>query len=150
MGRKKQSNPFADVDGLDGCAYAVISDKQYNSAAYKMLSEKGKDILTVCKLCRQFHVGTDKNGNSRTINGNRLYFYLNRELAERYGFKNPNVTRLAMIEVVKYGFIDVIENNSHRHKKNVYAYSSKWLEYCGNDLELSRGARTFIQGKKKN
>lgn len=148
MSRKKHENPFSFVDGLSGCAFATVSEMQVTSAAYRKLSDKAKVLLVVCKLCRQYHTGKDKDGKPRTIHGNILYFFFNRKLAERYGFVNPNKTRAALVELILYGFVDVIENNGHRHKKNVYAFCAKWQQYNGSDLELSDGARTYIQGKK--
>lgn len=145
--KKKTPNPFAGVDGLDGCAFTTVSDTQVLSPAYRKLSDKAKTLLIVCKLCRKYHRGEDKNEKPRTIKGNILYFYFNRKLAEQYGFKNPNVTRAALVELVRYGFIDVIENNAHRHIRNIYAYCSKWQQYNGQDIELSNAARTFVQGK---
>lgn len=147
MSRKKHNNPFARVDGMNGGAFCTLSDEQATSRAYMKLSDGAARLLMVCKLCRQYHTGTDKDGRSRAIQGNILYFYLNRKLAERYGFTNPNRTRAEMIELVRLGFIDVIECNAHRRKKNVYAYCSKWQQYNGQDIELSNAARTFIQGK---
>ena len=149
MSRKKKTpNPFAWVDGMgEGIAFTQMSEAQILSPAYRKLSDKAKTLLIVVKMCRKYHRGSDTDGNPRTIKGNILYFYFNRKIAEQYGFKNPNVTRKALCELIRYGFIDVIENNAHRRIKNVYAYCSKWQGYKGQDIELSKAALLFINGK---
>lgn len=149
MSRKRNNNPFAYVDGIGkGTPFAILSDTQAKSPTYQKLSDGAKYVLMVCRLCRQFHSGTDKDGRSRNIQGNILYFYFNREIQKRYGLNNPNKVRRELVELVQNGFVDVIENNSHRHIKNVYAFSSKWAELDkGQDIELSNGAKIFIQGK---
>lgn len=150
MGRPKKLSPFAAADGLSkGEAFASMSDMQVRSAAYQGLSDGAKYVLLVCKLCRQYHVGHDKDGNSRMISGDPLRFYFNREIQQRYGLGNPNKVRRELIELVEAGFIDVIECNWNQRKKNVYRFSGKWQQMDkGQQIELSQGALTFIAGRK--
>lgn len=146
MGKKNSINPFDDVDGVNPynhCAFSRLTDDMALSKVYQSLSADAKNVLSICKLCRRFHT---KN----KLLDNPLCFYFNRNLQERYGLKNPNKTRIAIIELVQKGFLDVKENNSHAHTKNIYAFSSKWrhLEKTG-EIDLSPAAKTYIQGRKK-
>lgn len=151
MGRRTNINPFGTVDGIrKNGSFAVITEKQATSKAYKALSDGAKYVLTVCKLCRQYHVGKDRNGDSRMINGDPLKFYFNRELQKRYGLSNPNKTRQELIELVKYGFIDIVTSGWTTRTKTVYIFSTKWqLLDQGEDIELSEAAKAFITGRKK-
>lgn len=151
MSRTKKTNPFAYCDGLEKNApFAMLTDKQALSPTYQKLSDGAKHVLMICRLCRKYHKGTDKNGSSRSIHGNNLYFYFNRAIQKQYGLTNPNRVRAELIELVSKGFLDVIECNAHRRKKNVYAFCAKWqeLDHSG-EITLSDGARTYIQGKGK-
>lgn len=142
-------NPFAAADGqTKNGAYTLMTDTQVRSAAYQSLSDGAKQVLLICKLCRQYHVGTDKNGNARAINGDPLRFYFNREIQRRYGLNNPNKVRRELIELVKAGFIDVIECNANRRLKNVYRFDHKWQQMDRGQIQLSQGALTFITGRK--
>ena len=149
MSRKKHFNPYAYCDGLDkGVPFATLSDRQAESPTFQKMSDGAKYVLMVCRLCRQYHTGTDKNGRSRSIQGNGLYFYFNRAIQKKYGLNNPNRVRAELIELVQGGFLDVIECNGHARKKNVYAFCSKWREADrGEQITLSAAARTFIQGR---
>lgn len=145
---KKNKNHFDEVDGINPYehkAFSRLSDDMALSKVYQGLSADAKNVLSICKLCRQFHTKRDSY-----LLGNPLCFYFNRNLQERYGLKNPNKTRKALAELVQYGFLDVRENNANRKTKNIYAFSSKWrhLEKAG-EIELSPAAKTFIQGRRK-
>ena len=129
MGKKKSASPFDEVDGMNPYkhgAFSRLSDDMALSKVYQGLSADAKNVLSICKLCRQFHT---KN----YLLDNPLCFYFNRELQIRYGLKNPNKTRNAIKELVENGFLEVKENNGHRQTKNIYAFSSKWrhLEKTG-------------------
>lgn len=148
---RKTHDSYAFVDGYEkGNAFARISEQQILSPTYQSLSDGAKHVLSVCKICRKYYKGTDKQGKSKAIDGNVLYFYFNREIQKRFGLNNPNRVREELIELVKKGFLDVVECNAHARKKNVYSFSSKWAALDkGEDIKLSAAARAFIQGKKK-
>lgn len=142
---KKQNNPYAVVDGLEkNKPFAILTDKMALSKTYQELSFTAKNVLQVCKLCRQYH-----QKNETKIDNNPLYFYFNRKIQEKYGLKNPNKTRKALCELVNNGFIDVIENNAHRKTKNIYSFSGKWqIKEKTGKIELSKGAETFLKQYK--
>ena len=144
MARKKYDNPFANVDGLEkNKPYALISEKQAMSPAFMRLTGDAVKLLVYLKQSRKYYTGIDKNGASRAINRDCLCFFWNRELAERNGFRNPNKTLKAMRELVRNGFIEVIENNRHRRKKSVFRFSDKWQRYP--DIVLSDASRTYLK-----
>lgn len=146
MAKQKYSNPFSHVDGWErNKPYAIISERQASSPHYKELSGDAVKLFEHLKLSRKYYTGTDKTGTSRAINGDCLCFYWNRELAERNGFKNPNKTLRAMRELVRNGFIEVIENNGNRRKKSVFRFSWQWQK---NEIELSDASRTYLEPNK--
>ena len=145
MGRKKKSNdPYKSIDGFNGgdSSFTRFYYEMALSPTYQKLSDKAKVTLEMCKLCRKFHQG------NYAIGGDPLKFYFNRELQKRFGLGNPNKVRASMIELVKNGFIEVVECNWNRKCKNVYRYSTKWhLLDEGIEIELSDSSKTFIAGK---
>ena len=44
---------------------------------------------------------------------------------ESFGFKRQNAATLFR-QLEEAGFIDILEKNGHRHKENVYAFSTRW------------------------
>lgn len=151
MPRKKTVNPFGKVDGMEhGQSFAPLYERQAKTKIYWSLSPEAKHVYSICKLCRKYHLGRDKDGRDKAINGNILYFYFNRAIQREYGLNNPNLARKCLIELVEKGFIDVIECNGNTRRRNIYAYSDKWQEIeKGKEIKLSQQAQTFIQGRTK-
>lgn len=153
MKKNKYRDPFEQVDSMGhGVPFARLSDKQALSPTYQHLSNGAKNVLAICKLCRQYHTGYDQNGNTRILKNNPLNFYFNRKIQQRYGLKNPNTTRQYLVELVKAGFLDVVENGSNTRTKNIYRFSFNYLYHDQTppvQVELSEAAQTFIAGKPK-
>lgn len=162
MGKQSTYNYhiFDEPDGNkkgESIPFTSLYDTMALSPTFQSLSDSAKYTLMVCKLMRKNHTPTRQKNKqtgkkeivSRAINGNELLFKFGRTLQKQYGFGNPNKFRESMKELVLKGFIDVIENNGHRKTANVYKYDSKWqMLDCGMQIELSPGAKTYIQGKK--
>ena len=146
---RNNKNPFDRADGREkSTPYALLSDTQAKSKIYRSLKADAKHVYMICKLCRKYHTGRDRDGKSKAIQGNLLYFYFNRAVQQEYGLNNPNKVRKCLIELVEKGFIDVIECNGTTRKRNIYAYSDKWYDLeKGRDIKLSQAAQTFIQGR---
>lgn len=145
---KKTKNPFAYVDGLEnGKAYALLSMRQAKSKAYIDLSSTAKAVLMAMKLQRQYYTGTDrKTGEKRAINGNVLEFTFARHEQRLYGYMNPNAVHKAIQELVRNGFVDVVENNGHRKTANVFRFSSAWrLLDEGKEIPLSPASKTYLR-----
>ena len=147
----KEKNPFAKVDGLaKHTPYATLSDNQALTKVYGKLSGDAAKVLGYCKLCRKYHTGISKNAELKAINGNILYFYFNRAIQKQYHLNNPNKVVNNILELINYGFIDVIECNGNTRKKNIYAFSDKWADIeKGTPIKLSQGAITFIRSNTK-
>lgn len=152
MSKKKNPNPFRFVDGA-GCndvAFAPIHEAEARSPTYQKLSDSAKVTLMICKLCRQYHIGKDKNDKPRTINGDILCFYFNREIQRRYGLKNPNKVRKSLIELVSNGFIEVVESGWTTRTKSIYRFSSKWQQIDkGQEITFSPAEKAFLMGREK-
>lgn len=149
MGRKKNNDRFAMVDGRSDGAYTLLTDKMVRSKAYNSLSDSAARLLMVLKLQRQYFIGRDKQtGKEKAIGGNILNFTFSREVQKLYGYNNPNKVRRCMIELVENGFIDIVSNGWNTRTKTIYRYSSEWEKLdCGQEIELSRPAQTFINGR---
>lgn len=151
MAKPRRDNPYAKCDGLDhGTAYGILTEKQALTQIYQRLDPYTMHVYSMCKLCRKYHTGIDRDGKPRAIQGQPLWFYFNRSIQQKYGLLNPNRVRKSMIELVLCGFIDVVEYNANTRQKNIYCYSDKWqrIEH-GEPLKLSNTALAFIQGKSK-
>lgn len=147
--RKKRTDPFERVDGYrHGISFSRLTEMQAETKIYQKLDPESKDVLSVCKLCRKYHVGYNTEAGLKSIEGNLLWFYFNRALQVKYGFMNPNKVRKALIELVLTGFIEVVEDNANTRRKNIYKFSDKWQDVeKGKELKLSQVDKTFIQGK---
>ena len=148
MARKKYSNPFEYVDGLQkNKPFATISEKQAKNLNFQNLSGDAVKLLVYLKLSRKYYTGTDKDGNGKAIDGDCLYFHWNRALAQRNGFKNPNKTLRAMRELVSNGFVEVIENNKYRRTKNLFRFSAQWQNES-ETIKLTEASRTYLCNEK--
>lgn len=144
---RKNDNPFAMVDGLEkNKPFMTISQKQAASPAFKRLTGDAAKLLVCLKISRKRYMGEDESGKSRAIDGDFLRFTWGRETAKAYGFGNPNKTLEAMRDLVRNGFVEVLENNKPIHKENVFRFSWQWQN---ENIVLSDASRTYIQTKPK-
>lgn len=141
---KKHDNPFSMVDGCEkNEPFIMITSKMMRSETYQNLSNDAKYVLSVCKYCRRYHT-------REPIQDNILYFYFNRSLQKQFKLNNPNKVHKALEELVKNGFITVIECNKYRKIKNIYAFSGQWqIKDQGKEIILSDAAKTFLKDYKK-
>ena len=135
-----KNNPFAACDGVQkNRPFIIITGKMIKSKNYQNLSNDAKYILNCCKYCRVYHT-------KEPIQDNVLYFYFNRSLQKQFNLNNPNKVNKALRELIKSGFIDVVENNGLRRQKNIYCFSDKWQEIDnGKQIILSDAAKVFLR-----
>ena len=143
MGRKKGS-PFQDVDcenvynSTD--SFSPVYHSQITSPAYMALSDEAKVLLMICRDTRRFYMRREGGTYPDAIRDDPKMFYMNRALLKTYGRNNPNKNRRALQELVRYGFIRVVELGWTCRQKNVYRYTQRW-KY------LKEGETVKLEGK---
>lgn len=162
---KKSKNPFTEVDveyTYRGQNFSVMYHDQITSPAYMALSDSAKVMLQICKDTRRFYMkkegGTYPNAipyrkGENIVTDDPTAFYMNRALLKLYGRSNPNRARADLQQLVRYGFITVLQLGCNTRTKNIYQYSNKWqglkegeqVELKGNDLAFC----TYHPRKKK-
>ena len=143
MGRKKGS-PFQGVDCEnvynDTDSFSAVYHSQITSPAFMALSDEAKVMLMICKDTRRFYMRRYGGTFPDAIRDDPLCFYMNRGLLRAYGRNNPNKNQRALQELVRYGFIRVVELGWNTRTKNIYRYSQRWKK-------LKEGETVKLEGK---
>ena len=160
--QKKSRNPFAAVDVhkiYDGVAFNQVYHEQIVSPAYMALTDSAKVLLQICKDTRRFYIkkegGTYPNAipykkGGNTITDDPTAFYMNRALLRQYGRNNPNKARADLQQLVRYGFITVLQLGHNTRTKNIYQYSNKWQGLkAGEQVELKGNDLAFCTSRKQ-
>ena len=157
MGRKKRAeNPYSDFDVLNPYAdksFFQMYHSQITSPAYMALSDGAKVLLLICKDVRRYSTaGRQGEFYPNAPRNDPKCFYLNRALLRMYGggWSSPNKARRCLIELVQYGFIEVVELGTFTRTKNIYRFSGRWKKLGeGQTVELKGLDKTFCTIQKK-
>lgn len=122
MGRTKKQPPEKWENIGSSQKHTRIFNSMLESNAIKHLN--GRQITLYLYMKKQYRGKETKNNP----NGKQEQFYFNWHLANsKYKLYSNQETFYKDIKVlIKYGFIDCIENNRNLRQKNVYAFSDRW------------------------
>ncbi len=127
--RKKQrfNDYSASLDKNDN--YGTMFVSMCQSKAFQSLTCGAKNFYVLCRVQAQSEQGrrclyrhADSEGK-KYISGIDFVFPAKHQKA--FGIANSNGSRYFK-ELIKKGFIELKEQNKHRHKPNVYTFSTKW------------------------
>ena len=130
MAKKKQtySDSFASTGIKD--RFGTVFEGMAKNDRFKKLNPAVRMFYVLCRIESQTDKGKQclykhAKETGETYGANCFVFPASHQ--KEYGIKRQNGTAYfkALIEA---GFIKVRENNSHRHKINVYCFSDKWKD----------------------
>ena len=126
--KKYEQDYFASIDQKD--YFAKFYEGMAKSKAYINLSLSAKYIYLLCRVhqCstegrRVLYKHAEAEGRKYPSNA----FVFPSSHFKLYGVDRSNASKV-LKELVTAGFIDLIEQNAHRHKPNVYAFSRRWKD----------------------
>ena len=127
MGKKrKPNNIFSSLTDNDN--YAPGYDGLMKSEAFKRLTCGARDFYVVCLVQANSMQGKQNFYRFQEESGKKYRngaFTFPAKHIESFGYKRQNAARLFR-QLEEAGFIDILEKNGHRHKENVYAFSTRW------------------------
>ncbi len=108
--------------------FGTIYESLVKSKQFQSLSMPAKLIYMYCRINARTSSGRAclfNHGNEEGMVYSDEEFVFPASQQAEYGLKRTNTYRY-MQELIKAGFIEVHEQNKHRHKVNVYRFSSQW------------------------
>lgn len=127
MGKKrKPNNIFSSLNENDN--YAPVYDGLMKSEAFKRLTCGARDFYVACLVQANSKQGKQHFFKFQNETGEKYKngaFTFPAKHLEEYGIKRQNAARLFR-QLEEAGFIEILEKNGHRHKENVYAFSTRW------------------------
>ena len=130
MGKKKRKDIPSPLTNRKNDIHARIFQGMLESDAWQNLTPSAKNIYVLCSVQlyddnakRYLKILADEQGidyNHSTT------FVLPSSALTRYGYKNSNNAYRYLKELCDAGFIDVVIQNRHRKKGNVYRFSEMW------------------------
>lgn len=132
MGRgskKKPNDTFLSLTENDN--YTYIYDKALTCKQFTSMSQSARLLYFACISQRMsgrgkanLHLFNEQQGtNYNEVDG---YFTMPNTRMIAYGLKPNTCHAYAFKELINAGFIEVVENNKHRHIENVYRLSTAW------------------------
>ena len=131
MGKRKRTYIPKDFesDGTRGDTSANIYGSMLVSKAWQSLTKGAMALYVACKA--QYYAEKDKPVPKYTVLSEseqaRCFTMPMNKWRNKYGLFPSNTTFYkAMNELVKFGFVDIVENGKTTRTKNVYMFSDRW------------------------
>lgn len=132
MGRrsgKKDNDPLLSLTDKDN--YTYIYDGTLTSKQFTSLSPSTQRLYFACISQRMsgkgkanLHLFNEQHGkNYSELDG---YFTMPNKRIRDYGLKPDTCYKTGFKELKNAGFIDIVENNRHRHIENIYRLITAW------------------------
>lgn len=127
--RKQNNNKWLCLTARDN--YTYIYDGTMTCKQYTSMSLSARQLYIACISQRMSKTGTanlhlfnEQNGtNYNEYDG---YFTMPNVRIKAYGLRPNTCHAYAFKELIENGFIEVVENNKHRHIENIYRLSTAW------------------------
>lgn len=132
MGRrnsKKDNDPLTSLTAKDRftCIYeGAMTCKQFTS-----MSQSARLLYVAClsqrmssKGLANLHLFNEQHGTN--YNEKDGYFTMPNTRIKAFGLSPNTCHKHSFKELIKAGFIEVTENNKHRHIENIYRLSTAW------------------------
>ena len=128
-GRKTQYKDYYASTGTDQRdSFGTLWDSMVTSGQFKRLSLGARFFYALCRVqwkSAQGRAYLYQHAKEESKTYREPCFVFPAAHMEVYGIQRQNGARYIR-ELVQAGFIDVEEQNGHRRKPNVYAFSDKW------------------------
>lgn len=159
--KKKHKAPIWAVERgqQDNDTFSPIFNSLLKSEAFRNLHTSAQIVLIFChnqatdrtaNKCLYAHTKThpyvNPNGTKAELQTYGEYFVFPAKHADLYGMQRQNVKR-ALDELEAAGFIEVFEDNQHRHLVNVYKFSPEWHNWSKSWFEERK--RRIEERKRK-
>lgn len=132
MGRKSKFKPQEFEKLGNSNLSATLYASMLQSQAYKSLSNNAKVLYQYMKL--QYYGAKPIEGQAQDCFYFNKAMYINdEEHPNSYGlYKNGAQFQRDLKQLVKHGFIEIVECGKTTRTKNIYKFSAKWQQYNGN------------------
>ena len=122
---KRKADAYATREPAD--TYGTIYKDMYTCEAFKRLSPSAKHLYACCRIqARSGGKALFKHAEAEgTYYPPERCFVFPRTTAEAFGFSRGHIKEL-FAELIAAGFIEVLEQNKHRFRVNVYSFSDRW------------------------
>lgn len=135
--KRKGDPPKSFETGNEKTGFIRIYKDLFLSEAYGSLSQPARDLYC-SMLCARYNQGRAEKAELAEKFGNSdfSYFYFNQDKWIKAGHKRDihhfnlfskwESFRKYRDELLDAGFVEIVEANGHRMKKNIYRFSDKW------------------------
>lgn len=111
--------------------YTYIYDGTLTSKQFTSLSPTTRNLYFACCSQRRSKKGTANLHLFNQQHGTNYsekdgYFTMPNKRIKDYGLSPNTCHKRSFKELINAGFIEVIENNKHRHIENIYRLSTAW------------------------
>ena len=110
--------------------FGTIYDGMCQSKQYQSLSIGARQFYTLCRVQSRSSHGKaclSRHGQEENTTYTDYCFCFPAKHLKLYGVDRSNANRY-LNELINAGFIDLLEQNKHRKKINVYCFSSRWKQ----------------------
>lgn len=128
-GGKRDNNPRLSLTEKDW--FATIYEGALTCQAFIEMSQSARLLYFACvsqnmsgKGKANLHLFNEQHGTD--YNEKDGYFTMPNTRLKAYGLKPNTCHSRSFKELINAGFIEVIENNKHRHIENIYRFSLAW------------------------
>lgn len=126
---QKDNNPLTSLTDKDN--FAIIYEGALTCKQYISMSPTAKQLYIACisqnmskKGTANLHLFNKQHGTN--YNEKSGYFTMPNKRIKDYGLSPNTCHKHSFKELINAGFIEVIENNKHRHIENIYRFSAAW------------------------
>ena len=126
---KKDNDPRLSLTDKDW--FAIIYDGALSCKQYTSMSLSARQLYVSCISQRMsgkgkanLHLFNQQHGTN--YNEKDGYFTMPNKRIREYGLNPSTCHRTSFRELINAGFIEVVENNRHRHIENIYRLSTAW------------------------
>lgn len=126
---KKDNDPLLSLTDKDN--YTYIYDGTLTSKQFTSMSPSAQRLYFACISQRMsgkgkanLHLFNEQHGKNYSEQDG--YFTMPNKRIKEYGLNPVTCYKTGFKELVDVGFIEVIENNRHRHIENIYRLITAW------------------------
>lgn len=126
---KKDNDPLLSLTDKDN--YTYIYDGTLTSKQFTSMSPSAQRLYFACISQRMsgkgkanLHLFNEQHGKNYSEQDG--YFTMPNKRIKDYGLNPVTCYKTGFKELVDVGFIEVVENNRHRHIENIYRLITAW------------------------